>query len=68
MHAANARDCLPMLATPAFGAPLLVEPPPQPEIISPIAVSEPASEAARRRDGHLWSLALVVDGDGTVCM
>ncbi len=56
-----------MLATPELRAPLLVDPPPQPEISSPIAISEPASEAARRR-GHLWSLALVVDSDGTVCM
>jgi len=56
-----------MLATPGFGAPLLVDPPPQPEINSPIAISEPASEAARRR-GHSWSLPLVVDGDRTVCM
>jgi len=67
MHAANASDRLPMLATPAFGAALLVDPPPQPETSSPIAISEPASEADRRR-GHLWSFAVVVDGDGTVCM
>jgi hypothetical protein len=56
-----------MLATPGFGAPLLVDPPPQPEVNSPIAISEPDSEAARL-GGHLRSLALVVDGDGTVCM
>jgi hypothetical protein len=56
-----------MLATPAFGGPLLVDPPPQPETSSPIAISEPASEADRRR-GHLWTLAVVVDGGETVCM
>jgi hypothetical protein len=56
-----------MVATPGFGAPLLVDPPPQPEINSPIAISEPAIEPACRR-GHSWSLALVVDGHGTVCM
>jgi hypothetical protein len=56
-----------MLALLVFGAQLLVDPPPQPEISSPIAISEPASEAARRR-GHLWSLVWVVEGVGTLCM
>lgn len=67
MQAANANDCLLVLATPAFGAPLLVDPPPQPEINSPIAISEPDRVTARL-GGHRQSLALVVDDDGTVCM
>jgi hypothetical protein len=67
MHAANASDCFPMLATPAFGVPLPVEPPPQPEMSSPIATSELASEAARRRR-HRGSLVVVFGDDGSVCM
>jgi hypothetical protein len=56
-----------MFATPGLAADVLAELPPQAEMSSAIAITEPANEVARRRQ-HLRSLALVVDDDEAVCM
>jgi hypothetical protein len=67
MQTANATTCFPMFATPGLAADVLAELPPQAEMSSAIAITEPANEVARRRQ-HLRSLALVVDDDEAVCM